>query len=99
MNAAAIVLRVLRNRTGATSAAEALPGAVVGLLAVWLAGKAGVSLTDVEIGAVIAAGPVISSHIIGTIRHALQELREWTNKPGPTPPNGYGTSITDDARK
>lgn len=98
MNAAAIVLRVLRNRTGATSAAEALPGAVVGLLAVWLAGKAGVSLTDVEIGAVIAAGPVISSHIIGTIRHIYQDFRAWANRPGPVPHDAHGDSL-DTARK
>lgn len=99
MNVAAIVLRVLRNRAGATSAAEALPGAVVGLLAVWLAGKAGVSLTDVEIGAVIASGPVISSWAIGTARRVYQEFRSWANKPGPTTPDAYGASITDDARK
>ena len=33
MNAAAIVLRVLRNRTGATSAAEAIPWLLVAILA------------------------------------------------------------------
>ena len=91
MNAAAIVLRVLRNRTGATSAADAVPGALAGLLVVWLAGKMSVELTDVEVGAVIGFAPVASSWLIGTARKVYADLRAWLKLPAEKIRDPYGS--------
>ena len=68
------IFSVIRNRTGATSAAEAAVGAVAGLLAVWAARKAGLQLGEAEVSAIIAAGPVISSQILGTARHVYNDI-------------------------
>lgn len=65
---------LLRNRTGAISTVDSLPGFVASVLAVWLVGKTGITLSDTEIAAVAAAGPVISSHAVGTVRHVYSDI-------------------------
>ena len=69
-----IILRVVRNRTGATSALEAAAGAVASLVAIHLAAKAGLELDKDEVAYIMAAGPVISSQILGTIRHVYHDI-------------------------
>ena len=69
-----IILRIVRNRTGATSAVEAAVGAVAFLVAVHLATKAGIELDKDEVAYIMAAGPVISSQVLGTIRHVYHDI-------------------------
>ena len=69
-----IILRVVRNRTGATSAVEAAAGAVASLVAIHAATKAGIDLDKDEVAYIMAAGPVISSQVLGTIRHVYHDI-------------------------
>lgn len=69
-----IFLRVVRNRTGATSALEAAAGTAASLVAIHLAAKAGLELDKDEVAYIMAAGPVISSQILGTIRHVYHDI-------------------------